>query len=190
MLEYNVLKINKGTGEFELYNIFDHYRFLQRISRLLGQYDRREKEDLSDLKLFEEDELVTKKEIKKTKELWDIKRLENFNTDVEKIINYYFLQKCKDFLFLGKWPNTISIEELTRLNSVWDSYSDKKREIINLLDVNSSGNNLKIAVYDQICLNWGLFISYLQQNKKEIRLLAKEEKEKHKQLNLQEQLNN
>ena len=67
MVRYNVFIINSETDELDFYNIFDNYRFLQKISKLLGWYDRLEKEDLNYLKDLTLDDNVTKKEIKKTK---------------------------------------------------------------------------------------------------------------------------
>ena len=166
MVRYNVFTMNNETNQIEFYNIFDNYRFLQKVSKLLGWYDRLEKEDLNYLKDFQLDEQVTKREIKKTEELWDASRLENFKKDADKIIYFYFMQKCKNNLFLDTWPNKIPVSDFIKLNT--DFLSNK------------------ISIYDQIKLNWEVFILYLQENKKEIRLLAKEEKEKRKKLVLQQ----
>lgn len=108
---------------------------------------------------------------------YDIFRHSSFAKDVEKLSNqdltkedfteklwrtlqYYFWSKSEYEVVVTSWPPYIDGEELTRLNTEYEEYNAKwghyPYKMNPLLDVGE-----KIDIYDQVRLNWDVFVDYV-----------------------------
>lgn len=66
---------------------------------------------------------------------------ENFKDQIKRSLMYFFWSKCEWEIILSDWPPS-------------KKFNDKK-----------------VSVYDQIMLNWGIFIDYIWNNRLELKQL-------------------
>ena len=82
---------------------------------------------------------------------------------VEQVIMYHYWSRSEWEIILTSWPPRMKTEELTKLNSEIEEYqSDYGREPYSLTVELSIDE--KIDVYDQIMMNWNIFIDYVWEN--------------------------
>ena len=90
----------------------------------------------------------------------DIDTKQAFADEVRSVLLYHYWSKCEWEVIITDWPTHISIEEVERLYKELREYDEKWGH-----KPYSLGVNLKVAekidVYDQIMLNWEIFIDYL-----------------------------
>lgn len=86
-----------------------------------------------------------------------------FAADVKASLLYYFWSKSEYEIILTSWPPYVEAEELDRLVSERDDFV-KKNGFFYRNHVNLSVEE-KIDIYDQVLLNWDIFIKYLWDNK-------------------------
>ncbi len=82
---------------------------------------------------------------------------------VNNIMSYYFWARSEYEVVLTSWPSYITSEELDRLNEESKKYQkeyDKRplRQSVNLTVEE------KIDIYDQVKMNWNIFIDYVWEN--------------------------
>lgn len=90
-----------------------------------------------------------------------------FSQAVKAIISYYFWSRSEYEIILTSWPPYVEAKELDRLVSERDD-SIKKNGFFYRNHVNLSVEE-KIGIYDQVMLNWDIFIKYLWDNKELIK---------------------
>lgn len=130
-LKWNVYRhdINKrGIVEF---NIFDHWR-------------------------FEEDV---------TKDLKKCKTKEEFAERLRGHLFYYYGSKCEWEVVITSWVPHITMSELDRMNAEREETKKKYDREPYRLYVNPDVGK-KIDVYEQVMLNWDLFVDYVWSHKK------------------------
>lgn len=86
-----------------------------------------------------------------------------FETEVSNILRYYYWARCEWEIVLTDWPTHISIKELTRLNNELEKHKANRGSLPNFMCVNLCTEE-KIDVYNQLMLNWDIFIDYLWRN--------------------------
>lgn len=90
---------------------------------------------------------------------------ESFASAVEQILMYHYWSRSEWEIFLTDWPPHISKEELARLNVEQEAHFKE-------YGVYPYGHAVgltiaeKIDVYDQVMLNWNIFIDYVWENLK------------------------
>ena len=83
----------------------------------------------------------------------------------EQVIMYHYWSRSEWEIILTDWPPHIKLEELTNLNNELEQYKkDHDREPYSLT-VNLKTAE-KIDVYDQVMMNWNIFIDYVWENLK------------------------
>ena len=88
-----------------------------------------------------------------------------FSEMVEQVIMYHYWSRSEWEIILTSWPPHIKTEELAKLNNEVEQYqNDYGREPYSLT-INLSTDE-KIDVYDQIMMNWNIFIDYVWENLK------------------------
>ena len=76
---------------------------------------------------------------------------------------YYYASKCEWEVVITDWPTHITVEELNRLQKELDGHTAAYGHPPYALTVDLRVAE-KIDVYDQIMLNWDIFINYLWEN--------------------------
>ena len=76
---------------------------------------------------------------------------------------YNFWSKCEWEVVITDWPTHITVEELNRLQKELDGHTAAYGNPPYALSVDLRVAE-KIDVYDQIMLNWDIFINYLWEN--------------------------
>ena len=100
--------------------------------------------------------------LKRTKDFTDKK---SFSEEVERIIMYHYWSRSEWEVVLTDWPPHMKTDELTKLNNEVERYQkDYGKEPYSLV-VNLSTAE-KIDVYDQVMMNWNIFIDYIWENLK------------------------
>ena len=90
---------------------------------------------------------------------------EEFAEELRKDLAYYFWSKAEWEVVITPWVPHITMSELDRLNKEReDSFKKYNREPYSLYVNPDVGE--KIDVYEQIMLNWDLFVDYVWSNKK------------------------
>jgi hypothetical protein len=98
----------------------------------------------------------------RTKNIYD---LEKFAEEVKQILMNYFWCRSEHEVIITDWPTHISLKELDRLNDEVKEYNNKYNKLPLSVTVNLNVEE-KIDIYDQIYLNWDIFIKYLYENLK------------------------
>lgn len=98
----------------------------------------------------------------RTKDCTDKKQ---FAEAVEHIIMYNYWSRSECEIILTDWPPHISPDELVRLNNEVDKYEKEYGREPYSMCVNLK-NEEKIDVYDQVMMNWNIFIDYVWENLK------------------------
>lgn len=150
MLCWNVYCGDFNSGEFEVYNIFRHWAF----------YDACVKAK----KKFKEDRAGFEKEIKSN-------------------LMYYFWSKCEWEIILDHWPSgefydlrsKSTIGELTEKGIIQEKQDHwrckpETEVTIRVFPRNNRFKEKKIDVYQQVENNWDIFIDYLWNNRKELKV--------------------
>ena len=97
------------------------------------------------------------------KETKDINEKSDFAERVKRILMYHFWSKSEWEVIITDWPAHIEVVEVTRLERERDEYFGRYNKLPYSLGVNLKVAE-KIDVYDQIMLNWEIFIDYLWNN--------------------------
>lgn len=147
ILMWNVLVEDINRKEIVSYNIFDHIGF---VTDLVKDYNRLKRD----------------------------KTLEDFETAfVERIkrnLMYYYWSKAEWEVVVTSFPPYISLEEVNRVNNEIERYEKEyghkpyKPYIAHF----SPTVGEKIDVYDQVMLNWDIFVEYVLGHTKELKKLA------------------
>ena len=88
-----------------------------------------------------------------------------FAAEVDRILRYHFWSRAEWEVILTDWPTHISTDELVRLNNEVDKYEKEYSREPYSMCVNLKTEE-KIDVYDQVTMNWNIFIDYLWENLK------------------------
>lgn len=122
-------------------------------------------------------ENINKRKIEKYNVLNDgiieelLKRVDKFSDKkqfveaLEQILMYHYWSRSEWEIILTDWPPHMKIEELSKLNSEVDKYQKDYGRDPYSLTVNLSIAE-KIDVYDQVMMNWNIFIDYAWENLK------------------------
>ena len=145
MISWKVFNENINKKEIIEYNVFNHFGFLRGLSEVF--------KDISKLK---KDPSKTQKEID-----------QEFDERVRRECMYYFWSKCEWEIILTGWPPHISKEELDRLNA--ESKESLEKWGYSLYTTPNLEIERKIDVYDQLKLNWEVFLQYVKDHEKEIK---------------------
>ena len=100
--------------------------------------------------------------LKRTKDKKDKK---SFSEEVESIIMYHYWSRSEWEIILTDWPTHIKLEELQRLNREVARHIEKYDKGPYSVAANLSVEE-KIDVYDQVMMNWNIFIDYVWGNLK------------------------
>lgn len=95
----------------------------------------------------------------------DLKDKKSFSEEVDRIIMYYYWSRSEWETILADWPPRIDTSELSNLNAEMERHQKIFGKKPYSLTVNLVTAE-KIDVYDQITMNWNLFIDYLWENLK------------------------
>ena len=90
---------------------------------------------------------------------------ESFAEAVKQILMYHYWARSEWEIVLTDWPSHISKEELSRLNTEQEAHFKKYGAYPYRYTVNPTVAE-KIDVYDQVMLNWNIFIDYVWENLK------------------------
>lgn len=88
-----------------------------------------------------------------------------FEKEVDLILKYNFWSKSEYEIVLTDWPSHISLDELDRIQKELIHYETSYGHNPYSLIVNLRVAE-KIDIYDQVKLNWEIFIDYLWNNLK------------------------
>lgn len=97
-----------------------------------------------------------------------LKRTEGFDKkafaeEVEHIIMYHYWSRAEWEVILTDWPTHIAPDELVRLNNEADKHEKEYGHEPYSMCVNLKTEE-KIDVYDQVMMNWNIFIDYIWEN--------------------------
>lgn len=99
------------------------------------------------------------------KELKKCETKEEFAEELRKDLFYYFGSKCEWEVVITSWVPHITMSELDRINAEREESKKKYDRDPYSLYVNPDISK-KIDVYEQVKLNWDLFVDYVWSNKK------------------------
>lgn len=88
-----------------------------------------------------------------------------FAEQVEQIMMYHYWSRSEWESVLTSWPPNMRLEELIRLNQEVEESQQKYGQEPYALTVSLTTAE-KIDVYDQIVMNWNIFIDYAWENLK------------------------
>lgn len=103
--------------------------------------------------------------LERTKDFPDDKKA--FAEQVESILMYHYWARSEWESVLCGWPPNMRIEELTKLNQEVEDTREKCGRDPYALTVNLSTAE-KIDVYDQVMMNWNIFIDYAWENLRDV----------------------
>ena len=83
-----------------------------------------------------------------------------FAEKVKSVLMYHFWSKCEWEVVITDWPTHIETKEVIRLQAELQDYITSYGHEPYSLSINLKVAD-KIDVYDQIMLNWDIFIDYL-----------------------------
>ena len=99
------------------------------------------------------------------KDLRECETKKEFAEELYKDLIYYFWSKAEWEVVITPWTPRITISELNRLNEEREKTLKKYNREPHSLYVNPDVGE-KIDVYEQVMLNWDLFVDYVWQHKK------------------------
>ena len=99
------------------------------------------------------------------KDLRECETKKEFAEELHKDLIYYFWSKAEWEVVITPWTPHITISELNRLNEEREKTLKKYNREPHSLCVNPDVGE-KIDVYEQVMLNWDLFVDYVWQHKK------------------------
>lgn len=88
---------------------------------------------------------------------------EKFSEEVKKSLMYNFWSKSEYEVVITSWPPYVESEEIDRLIKNRDDHTEKWGNFYRT-DVRLMVGD-KIDIYDQVLLNWDIFIKYLWDNR-------------------------
>lgn len=94
------------------------------------------------------------------KDLKKCSNKEEFSEVLKGTLFYYYCSKCEWEIIITSWTPHISIQELNRLNQERIDSLEKYDHEPYTLHVNPDVAE-KIDIYDQVMLNWDLFLNYV-----------------------------
>ena len=109
---------------------------------------------------FSED---VKKIYKKYKDDFD-----TFSKEIKSSLMYYFWSKAEWEVVITSWPPHVTVEEIERLNREIEYEKTKYGRIPYVIDVRPDVRK-KVDVYNQLALNWDLFVEYIWKRRKELK---------------------
>lgn len=153
-LEWYVFIEDPNKRIIEKYNIFEHGSFFKSLLTLKKDYLKAKK--LYIKKLREENNINRYTRLPATllSEIvaWDKEYKTNtFKSGLDLELHYYFWSKSEWEIILTSWPPYINKEEATRI---------AQEDVAYYTSVNLS-TDLKIDVYEQIAMNYSIFIDYV-----------------------------
>lgn len=89
---------------------------------------------------------------------------EEFAEQLRRKLSYHFRSKCEWEVVISSWPVRIDKEELDRLNMEYEE-SNKKYGHYPYTICTAPDVGKKIDVYDQVMLNWDVFVDYIWKEK-------------------------
>ena len=98
-----------------------------------------------------------------------LKKLDNkeeFAEEIKKSLAWCYWSKCEWETVITSFPARITKEELHRLNKEFKSDTEKYGHEPHSMYISQTVRK-KVDVYEQVRLNWGIFIDYLWSHKKE-----------------------
>ena len=95
------------------------------------------------------------------------KTKEEFSEHLKRELLYYFGHKCEWELIITSWTTRVDMKELDRLNAEREEHIKRSGEDSYSLYVNPTVAE-KVDVYDQVMLNWNVFVDYVLENKEEL----------------------
>ena len=132
-LKWNVFAHHIGEKEIEIYNIFEHGRFLEDVKKDLRKYDIKEE----------------------------------FAERLRGHLFYYFGSKCEWEVVISSFPAYIKKEELNRLNNEFKTNTERYGHEPYSIYINPNVGK-KVDVYEQVQLNFDIFIDYVWSFKRKI----------------------
>lgn len=99
------------------------------------------------------------------KDLRECETKKEFAEELHKDLIYYFWSKAEWEVVITPWTPRITISELNRLNEEREKTLKKYNREPYSLYVNPDVSE-KIDIYEQVMLNWDLFVDYVWQHKK------------------------
>ena len=85
---------------------------------------------------------------------------EEFTKKLEREVRYYFWSKCEYEVVLTSFPPYIDKKELDRLNSEYENFNTMYGHYPLRIDVCPETYE-KIDIYQQLHLNWDVFVNYV-----------------------------
>jgi len=102
----------------------------------------------------------------------DVKKLlkeditkEEFSEKLKRTLQYFFWSKCEMETVITSWPCYIDKKELDRLNFEYEDYNKKYGHYPYKINVAPDVGE-KIDVFDQVSMNWNVFVDYVYGHKK------------------------
>ena len=144
ILTWNVLVEDINRKEIVSHNIFDHVRF---VTDLVKDYNKLKRD-----KILEDFEAAFIERIK------------------SNLMRYYW-SKAEWEIVVTSWPPYMTLGEVSEVNKEIEKYENKyghKPYIAHF----SPAVGEKIDVYDQVMLNWDIFVEYVLNHIKELKKLA------------------
>lgn len=90
---------------------------------------------------------------------------EDFTEKLRRTLQYYFWSKSEMETVITSWPPYIDSEELARLNAEYENHNAKWGRYPYKLNVRLDVRE-KIDIYDQVRLNWDVFVDYVWNHRK------------------------
>jgi hypothetical protein len=97
---------------------------------------------------------------------------EKFEEELKRKVMYYFWSKAEWEVVITSWPPYVTPDEIARLNCELEYEKSKYGETPYVIAARPDVGE-KVDVYDQLMLNWDLFVEYIWKRRKELRELAK-----------------
>lgn len=144
ILTWNVLAEDINRKEVVSHNIFDHVGFVKDL--------------VEDLKNLEKNEKVENFRVA-------------FTERIKSNLMYYYESKAEWEVVVTSWPPYTSLEEVDKANNEIERYEKEyghKPYIAHF----SPAVGEKVDVYDQVMLNWNMFVEYVLDHTKELKKLA------------------
>ena len=104
-------------------------------------------------------------EIKKRMEEQHISDKKKFEEAVEQILMYHYWSRSEYEIIMTSWPPYITIEEYHRLEKELADRMEKMNREPYAMNVELRVSE-KIDIYDQVMMNWNIFINYIWENLK------------------------
>lgn len=150
-LVYNV--VYERNGKIEKHNIFKHSGFIEDLQGIKEKYGKALVDMMKKVDVVQED-YIDDAAIAAFKE--DYKK-NIFTEELKKVLKYYFWSRAEYEIILTDWPTGITKEEAERVLAEF-AKRDHYRECVNLPVA------VKVDVYNQITLNFDLFVDYVWEN--------------------------